>query len=62
MGLKNWEIGTYAFLTDKEINKRMDICKVCEHYGEITRLCKKCGCFLPLKTVIKKWKCPIGKW
>jgi hypothetical protein len=25
-------------------------------------VCRKCGCFVALKTAIKSVSCPIGKW
>ena len=50
-------------LTRKQIaGKRYAICKSCEKFKEITKFCGKCGCFMPLKWVIKKSECPIEKW
>lgn len=37
---------------------RMYICKTCEHFGNILKICKLCGCFLPAKTLIKDSECP----
>ena len=42
--------------------KRFDVCKSCPELIEITNQCKKCGCFMNLKTKLKEAACPIGKW
>jgi hypothetical protein len=48
---------------ETELSKqRMDICRSCEFLISLTKQCKKCGCFMPAKTIIEKSKCPIGKW
>ena len=41
---------------------RMKICVACEHYISFTKMCSKCGCFMPLKTKLSFERCPIGKW
>ena len=41
---------------------RYDICKACEFFRPKTMTCKKCGCFMKLKTTLEQAKCPIGKW
>lgn len=46
----------------EEIQKRMDICKQCEFFEPIFGRCKKCGCFLKVKTMFRTQACPIGKW
>lgn len=43
-------------------NQRLSICESCEHLFKPTSSCKKCGCFMKLKTWIGPAKCPIGKW
>lgn len=42
--------------------ERMNICKQCEHLIRVTTTCKKCGCFMAVKSRLKEAKCPIGKW
>lgn len=42
--------------------ERMDICLKCEHLFHPTKTCKKCGCFMGLKTWARDLKCPIDKW
>jgi len=43
-------------------SKRMDICRKCEYLFTPTNTCKKCGCFMDIKTKLKEAYCPIGKW
>lgn len=42
--------------------KRFEICLACEHLYKPTRTCKKCGCFMGVKTRLASRKCPIDKW
>lgn len=42
--------------------KRLEICKECEHYWELLSRCNKCGCIMKFKTLIMHEKCPIDKW
>ena len=37
---------------------RMDICRSCEHFNNIVKTCKLCGCFMPAKTNFKEQRCP----
>jgi hypothetical protein len=41
---------------------RMLICEGCPELIKATKQCKKCGCFMALKTKIEAAKCPIGNW
>jgi hypothetical protein len=49
-------------ISDEEAKKRMDICLSCPELLSITKQCKKCGCFMSLKTKFKHAECPIKKW
>lgn len=49
-------------LSEEERNLRYDICKKCEWLFAPTNSCKKCGCFMAVKTYIPYQSCPIGKW
>lgn len=42
--------------------KRLEICRPCEHFRERGSKCEKCGCFMEYKTLIMSAECPIGKW
>lgn len=42
--------------------KRFSICKECPEFIELTTQCKKCGCFMKVKTKLEIATCPLGKW
>lgn len=42
--------------------ERFEICRECEFFRPRTETCKKCGCFMKLKTKLEHAKCPVGKW
>lgn len=49
--------------TKKEISdSRFDICSKCPELIKLSKQCKQCGCFMPLKVKMKLSECPIGKW
>jgi hypothetical protein len=56
---KEWE---KIKLTEEQRNVRYDICKSCEWFFTPTSTCKKCGCFMAMKTYLPAKSCPIGKW
>lgn len=41
---------------------RLEICKLCPYFRPVTQQCKKCGCFMKLKTTLQRAACPIGHW
>jgi len=48
--------------SDAVIEERIAICESCEFYIKSTTNCKKCGCFMKLKTKFEGMSCPIQKW
>lgn len=49
--------------SDKEIIEgRLEICNECPWLNKALQKCRKCGCFMQLKTTLLNAKCPIGKW
>ena len=42
--------------------ERYSICNSCPELVKLTKQCKKCGCFMSVKTRLKNASCPIGKW
>lgn len=42
--------------------QRSATCNSCEFFFAPTTTCKKCGCFMPLKSKLKDVHCPIRKW
>jgi hypothetical protein len=47
---------------EEEFERRMDICRSCEFFRANTQTCRKCGCFMKLKTKLERAHCPIKKW
>jgi hypothetical protein len=41
---------------------RFEICSTCPFFRPKSQTCKKCGCFMKLKTTLANAKCPVGKW
>jgi hypothetical protein len=41
---------------------RMEICKSCPELIQLTKTCKKCGCFMEAKTKLAHASCPLEKW
>ena len=48
--------------TDEVRDERLSICMSCEHLVKFTKQCKKCGCFMAIKTKLAGAECPVGKW
>lgn len=47
----------------KDIAKqRYEICKKCEYFSSLTKICKVCLCFMPAKTKLDFVSCPKLKW
>lgn len=44
------------------INRRWEECQKCEYLIKPTNQCKKCKCFMKVKTRVASASCPIGKW
>ena len=49
-------------LTPEGARARFEVCLSCEHLIQLTKTCKKCGCFMELKTKLQDAVCPVGKW
>jgi len=53
----------HAAISDQtKIDKRMDICRACPEFINLTTQCKQCGCIMKAKTTLINAECPIGKW
>jgi len=48
--------------SSETILKRRQVCYKCDDFNDKLRVCNKCWCFIRLKTVPKRARCPIGKW
>jgi hypothetical protein len=51
-----------VMVPEEEAEKRMSICLGCPELIKLTKQCKKCGCFMVLKTKLQLATCPLGKW
>lgn len=47
---------------ENQLISRYSICKTCDYFNSLLKVCKACSCFMPLKVQIKKSKCPKEKW
>lgn len=49
--------------SDRElIEARLAICNECPWLNKNLTKCRKCGCYMKLKTTLRKANCPLGKW
>ena len=48
--------------TPDEIEKALEICKVCPHFIIDKIRCSRCGCRMDVKIRLASLHCPIGKW
>lgn len=48
--------------TESMFKQRYQVCRQCENFINITKQCKKCYCFIPMKAQFEIFKCPEGKW
>ena len=58
-GAKNYIIPKIGI--EELAKNRFEICLKCEHLTTNNR-CRKCGCFMTLKTRSEKAKCPLNYW
>lgn len=49
-------------VTQEMFDQRMEICKSCDKFKQLTQRCSLCGCFMNMKTRLEGAYCPIGKW
>ena len=42
--------------------ERYALCRECEDFNALTKQCRGCDCFMPLKTWMNVSACPKGKW
>jgi hypothetical protein len=65
IGQKNTKNGLFPALSiaNKDLTKsRLKICGECPELIKPTWTCKKCGCFMKVKTKLENVVCPLGKW
>ncbi len=42
--------------------ERYALCRACDEFNELTKQCRVCDCFMPLKTWMNISPCPKDKW
>jgi hypothetical protein len=42
--------------------ERIETCIGCDSYDRVSRMCARCGCFMPIKWRIGVATCPDDKW
>jgi len=47
---------------EAEKERRLSICAECPMFIHRTQQCRKCGCFMKLKTRLENAHCPLHKW
>lgn len=49
--------------SDKDlVEQRLAICNTCPWLNKAFKKCRKCGCFMQLKSTLRQAKCPLGHW
>lgn len=63
-GVRPWDFlnPDTEYASEEESARRYSICKVCPELIDLTKQCKKCGCFMAAKTKLSGATCPIGRW
>ena len=51
-----------VFAKPDVVEKRLDMCRECEHFVPGSNRCKKCGCGMDGKARFLASECPIGNW
>jgi hypothetical protein len=51
-----------VYVSEEIAKERFEICLGCPSLIQLTKQCKKCGCFMSVKSKMETAKCPIGKW
>ena len=51
-----------SYTSEYESQSRLDMCNECDSLIKLTKQCKECGCFMPLKVKLKNARCPLSKW
>jgi hypothetical protein len=59
-----WDIANpnTEWADEEKAEDRFSICKACPELIKLTTQCKKCGCFMKVKTKLDLATCPKGKW
>lgn len=50
------------FVSFEKAKERYSICKSCDKFYPGLKMCKNCGCLLPVKVTMASSKCPLSYW
>lgn len=50
------------YASDDLAESRYSTCRSCPELIQLTKTCKKCGCFMSAKTKLLNATCPLNKW
>ena len=53
-----FDFSSDCFVSEEISNSRFKICEECPHFNNMTKTCKICRCFMPIKVKVKIMKCP----
>ena len=53
---------TIITASDEIYKQRVEICKSCDKFDDIEKVCMACGCPIGPKTRAITESCPLGKW
>ena len=56
------ELFKEGLVSNKVKEKRYNVCKSCDRFKKINKICEVCLCFMPAKTKLAGAECPKGKW
>lgn len=42
--------------------RRYLICKTCPQFNESLKICRQCGCYMPIKVALARSRCPLNLW
>lgn len=62
--VKPWDLlkGRSEFTKPEIVKKRLEICKQCPEFINLTKQCKICLCIMPAKALLAQASCPLHKW
>ena len=64
MSVKPWDVfnPNTIYASEEVANQRYQTCKSCPQFIHATKQCKKCGCFMVVKTKMITATCPLKMW
>ena len=60
--LKELASGHPEFVTPEKFSERIEICKQCPYFANLTKQCMQCGCFMYAKAKFLHSSCPQNRW